>query len=284
MNVGVVFAGGMAKGAYQIGAMKALSEYYKPGELRFISAASVGVLNAYAFAAGRIDLAYKLWKNLFKQSDKIFITAVAKSDYLRTAIEKMSALKPKCDKLYAPIFNIPTRSNCYTDVIGHTRERTAELLKASVAVFPFCKPIKSDDKYYLDGAIIDDIPVYPLMKHPRDYVICIYYDEYNYMFESEQFDGKIIKISLYDREEVLRQSIWFTKEDTERMARDGYKETKAVREFVFSKGMDDPETIRSQIEMLNALNPKREIRLTGDIAVSRINKFLKTLTKRKIID
>ena len=284
MNVGVVFAGGMAKGAYQIGAMKALSEYYKPGEIRFISAASVGVLNAYAFAAGRIGLAYKLWDNLFKQNEKIFITSVARSDYLQTVIEKMSALRPKCEKLYAPIFNIPTRSNCYTDVVGHERERRAQLLRASVAVFPFCKPVKIDDKNYLDGAIIDDIPVYPLMKHPLDYVICIYYDEYNYMFESTYFDNKIIKISLYDREEVLKQSVWFTKEDTDRMARDGYVKTKAVLDFVFSKGMDDAETIYSQIEMLNALNPKREIRLTGDIAVGRVNKFMKTLTKRKIVD
>ena len=140
-----------------------------------------------------------------------------------------------------------------------------------------------DDIAAMTGATVY-IPIYPLVPHPLDYVICIYYDEYNYIFESSEFDDRVIKISLYDREEILRQSVWFTKKDTERMAKEGYRKTKAVLDFVFSKGMDDAKKIYGQIKALNDLNPKREIRLTGDVAMGKLNKFLKTLTKRKIID
>lgn len=284
MNVGVVFAGGMAKGAYQVGSMKALSEFYKPEDLSYISAASVGALNAYAFASGRLDMAVKLWRNLFKTKEKMLLTSIARGDYLGKAIDRITKLKPNCKKLYVPVFNIRERTNNYTDLIGTTDEHAALLLRAAVAFVPIFKPVKVDNRYCCDGAIIDDIPVYPLTKHPIDYIICIYFDEYNYIFESSQFDNKIIKISLYNREEVLKQSLWFTKEDTERMFREGYRKTKAVLDFVLSKGMDDPETIYERIELLNDLNPKREIRLTGDVAIGKINKFVQTLTKRKIID
>ncbi|MBE6886568.1 MAG: patatin-like phospholipase family protein, partial [Ruminococcaceae bacterium] len=56
-DVGIILSGGMAKGAYQIGVLNALSEYFSQGQIKAISAASVGVLNGYAFAAGKMDAA-----------------------------------------------------------------------------------------------------------------------------------------------------------------------------------------------------------------------------------
>ena len=45
MNIGLVLSGGMAKGAYQVGALKAINELFPKGSIKYISASSIGVLN-----------------------------------------------------------------------------------------------------------------------------------------------------------------------------------------------------------------------------------------------
>ena len=42
MNVGLVLSGGMAKGAYEVGALSAVSEFFTPNDIGYISAASIG--------------------------------------------------------------------------------------------------------------------------------------------------------------------------------------------------------------------------------------------------
>lgn len=44
MHIGLVLSGGMGKGAYQIGALTAIDEFFNPSEFEYVSAASIGVL------------------------------------------------------------------------------------------------------------------------------------------------------------------------------------------------------------------------------------------------
>jgi predicted acylesterase/phospholipase RssA len=62
-NIGLVLTGGGAKGAYQVGCLKALR---KAGYTRFsaISGTSVGAMNAILLAAGKLDAAEEAWTNL----------------------------------------------------------------------------------------------------------------------------------------------------------------------------------------------------------------------------
>ena len=53
MNIGLVLSGGMGKVAYQIGALRALNEFIPLKEIKYISFASVGVLNGYAYATDK---------------------------------------------------------------------------------------------------------------------------------------------------------------------------------------------------------------------------------------
>ena len=49
MKLGLVLGGGTAKGAFQLGVLKALARVFPPESFSCISASSVGVMNAYAF-------------------------------------------------------------------------------------------------------------------------------------------------------------------------------------------------------------------------------------------
>ena len=59
---GLILAGGGAKGAYQIGAWKAMRELNI--EFEAIAGASVGAINGAMIAQGDFDDAYELWSNV----------------------------------------------------------------------------------------------------------------------------------------------------------------------------------------------------------------------------
>lgn len=63
-NIGLVFAGGGGKGAYQIGVWKYLHEYGIDNHICAVSGTSVGALNAALFASGDFYKAEQLWLNI----------------------------------------------------------------------------------------------------------------------------------------------------------------------------------------------------------------------------
>ncbi len=64
MKVGLVFAGGGGKGAYQIGVWKALRETGFDRQVTAVSGTSVGALNAALFAQGDYETAEETWMDL----------------------------------------------------------------------------------------------------------------------------------------------------------------------------------------------------------------------------
>ncbi len=69
-RVGLVLAGGGARGAYQIGVWKALREFGIDDNITDLAGASVGALNAALFANGDFYTAEDVWANISK--DQVF--------------------------------------------------------------------------------------------------------------------------------------------------------------------------------------------------------------------
>ena len=63
-NWGLVFSGGGAKGAYQIGVWKAMKELHMENWIDRIAGASIGSLNAALFACGDYAMAETAWSEL----------------------------------------------------------------------------------------------------------------------------------------------------------------------------------------------------------------------------
>lgn len=75
-TLGLVFAGGGAKGAYQIGAWEAMRDYSVNGHpltdfVAKVSGTSIGALNAALFIQGNLEQAREIWESI--QEDQIFI-------------------------------------------------------------------------------------------------------------------------------------------------------------------------------------------------------------------
>jgi len=284
MNIGLVVSGGMAKGAYEVGALQAISEYFRPEDFSVVSAASIGVLNAYAFCSGKLDNLPDMWRGLIPPDGKVFIRAAMKSDYLKYRIGELSADPVVCGRFFFPIFNMLSRNNCYIDITRREEAFRDAYLRAAVAFFPICKPVEICGNTYYDGALIDNIPICTMVKRKLDYIICLYFDKNDYKFESHKFDKKIIKISFYDEKEIIKKSIWFERDNIEQMIAKGYKKTKSVLDFVFMKGTDNVGEILGRIEELNMINQSGNVRLTGDIAIRNLNRLAQLLTVRRFVD
>lgn len=69
-HTGLVFCGGGAKGAYQVGVWRRLRELGLEARINGVSGASVGALNSLLFAQGDLDLAEKVWFGIKEEDMK----------------------------------------------------------------------------------------------------------------------------------------------------------------------------------------------------------------------
>lgn len=200
---GVALEGGGAKGAYHIGAYKALLELGV--EIGAITGASIGALNGAILTQGNFDIAYDLWLNQLKISmlfdldekkineikngkfhkDNIpYILNVSKEllnnkgldtskirSLLNEIIDEEKVRNSKID------FGIVTVSlldmkplELYKEEIP--KGKLIDYLMAS-ANFPAFKIDKMDGKFFIDGGIHDNLPINLLIKKGYKNVIAI---------------------------------------------------------------------------------------------------------------
>lgn len=283
MNIGLVLSGGMAKGAYQIGALRALNSFVPPSEIKYISCASIGVLNGYAYATENLDRAEEMWNSICGDDTRLLISQILRSSMLQQNIKNIYHADKKLSSVfYCSLLDWEHRSIVYKDLSAVDHNLIPRYLKASVAMPVYNRSVQIGNTAYFDGAMIDNIPVYPLLKHNLDYIICIYFDDTCYKFENSYFDNKIINIT-FPSQGSLKQSVIFKQDSIQEMIRSGYDRTMYLLKTVFSEGYDNLNYIYRTIDYMNQNGKGKSIRITGDVLVTNLNKITQRLSKRKIL-
>ena len=285
-RIGLVLSGGMGKGAYQVGALTALNRFFNPSDFTYISAASVGAINAYAYVTGQLDGAKRLWLNADPKGNKRFISSVLKSEALEEIISCFDLSRKFPCGFYVPLFDIKNKALNYYNYAEVPQDMLGMWLQASITLPLYSKGIEIGEHQFYDGAMIDNIPVYPVMEKDLDYIICIYFDEYNYVFENTGIDNRIVKLVFHDKT-MISNSVYITHDSISYMVDAGYEKTMEVLSRMFVNGTDDLEYIYQMIDQQNANSGKEKakLRITGDIVMTNINKYAKKLIRNKdIID
>ncbi len=282
MNIGLVLSGGFAKGAYQIGALKAIGEFIPNEDIKYISASSIGVLNGYAFETGKLDKAEALWKSVNSGNANIYMNQLLKSNIMQQNILDIFDAECAISKnFYATLFNLSHKNVIYKDLSSVDRAQIPTYLKASIAMPIYNRSVAIDGISYFDGGIVDNIPVFPLLKHKLDYMICIYFDDTCYKFENTYFDNKIIKIA-FPSQGLLKQSLIVNSESIDEMLENGYKKTKYLLSCILSGGHENLDYIYDAITFFNQGNDPKP-RITTDVLITNLNSITQRLTKRKIL-
>lgn len=280
-RIGLVLSGGMMKGAYQVGVLEALGKYVDLGQIRSISAASIGVLNAYAYASGKLEMARKLWDQAADTTNSKGIGALIKDGYLENAIHEIVEEYPlPVRSLYFPLYDLKRNRLQYMDLTEVSEETVEEYLKAAVTMPFLNRPIRIGQSSYYDGAMIDNIPIRPLIGKELDYIICVYFDNCNYIFENASLDQRVIKVIFYDPTH-LKNSLYADRTQIHTMLEEGYRKGDLLFGRLMESGPDEVEEIfrRNQVMRRTILSEKR--RITGDVIVNNLNRVARKLVREK---
>lgn len=159
MHIGLVLSGGMGKGAYEIGALTAISEFFDPSDFEYVSAASVGVLNTYAFLTNNLPKAREIWESVNLKGEKRFITSVLKSTFLQDVITSIVSHEKIDKNFYVPLLDLGNRELLYYNFKDISPDEAAPYLRASIAMPFYNKGVVIGDKALYDGAVVDNIPI-----------------------------------------------------------------------------------------------------------------------------
>ena len=201
---GIVLEGGGARGAYQIGAWKALRE--AGIRIKGIAGASVGALNGALMCMDDFEKAEDIWKNISysrvmdvddslmeqihsinlkklnqglkgvaEQALRIFRDGGLDATPLRALIEEAAdeeKIRSSDRELYVTTFSLDERKALTIDVKQLPDGEIHNALLAS-AYFPAFKSEKLSGKRYMDGATFNNVPVDVLLERGYQDIIVI---------------------------------------------------------------------------------------------------------------
>jgi predicted acylesterase/phospholipase RssA len=129
-------SGGFAKGAFQVGVLQAIDAFFGKEAVKYISASSVGVLNAYAFTQGKLDKLEAVWQNLNFTGFRSFANTYLRSSYIPELIADMAkdTEKPVPPHFYATFINVTKKAVEYLDLSKMAAQNFKSYLIASVTL------------------------------------------------------------------------------------------------------------------------------------------------------
>jgi len=168
MSIGLILEGGASKGVFTAGVLNYLME--QKVEFPYVAGVSAGACNGLDYVAGQIGRTKDCMIPKTKEEHYFGFGQMRKSgrfyDIQRAFSEYPYELYPFDFETYfaSDVINEIVVTNCHTGKAEYIREKKSEkrLLRASMASssMPFFAPmIKLDGEYYLDGGIVDSIPL-----------------------------------------------------------------------------------------------------------------------------
>lgn len=270
MNIGLVLAGGGARGAYQIGAWRALSELGLDKYIKGVSGTSIGALNALLFLEGNLEKAEELWLELSKEKifpignidllkRGIFITLGNKNlkfvkKYMPSTLEQgdisreglieifdkyvdFDAIGRDERSCYATCSELPDLKPRYFRLNDYTESEARDILLATSAIPMIYESREVDAFKYLDGAMSDNIPLQPLYGEGFDMIIVIHLSSDTFIDRYNFPKARIIEICPKDMpSKAISGTLDFSKATIKKRMKQGYMDTMYLIEPIIELG------------------------------------------------
>ncbi len=200
---GLVLEGGGAKGAYQIGAWKALKE--AGVQIRGVAGTSVGALNGALICMGDLEQAERLWKTIAYskvmdvddgQMSRLFDKEKLKPELLRSTLKDTfkvlgeggadiaplrklieenideERIRKSPMEFYSCTYSLTDRKELDVDMKAVPEGQVQDMLLAS-SYLPVFKNEKLHGKTYMDGGVTNVLPVNTLLDRGYENLILI---------------------------------------------------------------------------------------------------------------
>lgn len=240
MRIGLCLSGGGAKGSYQAGVIKGL---YDRGINKFdvISGTSIGAINGYYIFTGNVDNLEKMWTNIqtTPENDIKIVDNTVDNSYAIDGLKTLINENPQEMDFYVNYIEIENKnvSEKVVNICKENKENALNSVKYS-ALLPcnpkatlsfkqqFIKDVSEGlyDGYKLDGGLVNNTLIEPLLKNNVDKVIIIS-TVHDYVLPDEiknKYNADNIIIvrpkTIFEKNDTLR----FEKEFCARMYKEGY--------------------------------------------------------------
>lgn len=325
-KLGLVFAGGGGKGSYQIGVWKALKLLGIDKYVTGVSGTSIGALNSIMFAQNKYDNGEMVWftssqEKMLPVDTKLIVRnflyvnkckndmvkildyadtldengVVSRVGLLNTINENIDIdlLKTRDIPCFITCTQIPDLKAEYFELKDflNSKEQLRDLLYATTAIPLVFNKVKIGDNYYMDGGILDNVPIKPLYERNFDIIIVVYFNEKDKIDKSLYPNSKIIEIT---PSKPLGGWITGTFDFSRQAAIDkiieGYKDTIKVFDEVLPTQNEDNileiletnyEKIEKNIEMMVHQKETLEDNMKKIKQLAIINKNIMKISKEK---
>ena len=178
-KTGLVLAGGGAKGAYQIGAYKALKELGFKFDV--IVGTSIGAMNAYILSQGKDAEAETLWTTM-KTKEVFDMEHILKNKGLKFTTVKNTlneyfseeAARNSDIRLGVCTTVFPEKTPKYVWADKCPEGKLLEYVLASCTLYPVVPPAEIDGVRYIDGGFCDYMPVSMALDAGCDRIIAVH--------------------------------------------------------------------------------------------------------------
>ena len=231
-NIGVVFSGGTAKGAYQIGFSKALLEKTNANDKICVVGSSVGALSAFVLGTGQTQIAEKLML-LFNVKGMYSVFKLIKNNTFYDFIDKISEYEIQQNRdVHIALCESSSLKVHYINLNSLPKSEIKNALKASIAVPKLTKAVNVNGQPFVDAAIMNNVPIDFFLGKEAECIFVVHFDSKvingNNIIEF-QFSNELERASpTYDMRREKMQSMFF----------EGYNITKDFLDICFPNGLN----------------------------------------------
>ncbi len=279
MNIGLVLSGGVAKGAYQAGFLKAVKEI-KNSQVTSIACASIGVLNGYAYSANKVDKLCELWESIHFDSTSDYLRAVCFKHLLRDVVHEL--VDPETDVLELPVYTpicypFPIPRMRYYRLQGEYLKKWYSFMRGAMA-FPVVGGLVRFHRGWMaiDGGAMDNIPIQPLLYAEKPDLILVLHFEAGFRPRKRylEFGVPIIDYDVSLHNDFRKYSFSFHSTILKEMLEGGYEYGKEICGQLFGAGNNDLQTLLEEAEKRREEEETLRIsNKTFDTLVQRLNEF-----------
>lgn len=280
MKIGLVLSGGGGKGAYELGVWKALKELSVDKYIDVFSGTSIGAFNAALFAQDDLEKAIELWDkvtmdslvplskfNLVKRGialsfgaknmnfvKKYMVNSLENGVVARDGLKDIVESYINIDKIkdlgkicYATCTEIPDFKVKYFKLNDYKAEDAKEIIMASASLPLIYESAQINEKKYLDGGMVDNIPIQPVYGEGCDIIIVVLLSKEIRVDRSLYPNTKIIEIYPKELEEnVINGVLNLDMEAKKNRIIHGYNDTKNLLEPIMDLGVKIIEKEKEQ--------------------------------------
>lgn len=261
MKIGLMLGGGGAKGAYQVGVLKALEETGVLPVIEVFSGTSIGALNSYFYLTSKnVNSVFEAWRygtqnNPFKAEFKSKVSAQEKAiniiNDMANKYTNVDLFKQHNRDLFVAVTELENPSyidlikrwSWKSEIVHLNKQETPLDYVISSATLPIILGFAEvDNKTYIDGGFTNNNPIKPLIENGCDLIFSCSLDLFYSINKIK--DQNVTIVNLTSKQALPKTPIKsyfaiidFSEESFEKLSNLGYIVAKKMIEYIIEIGI-----------------------------------------------